>query len=402
MALTKVSTGVVDMSGNTGGLIIAKGNGTDVSSGGERPTCNAANLGSIRENTDENKVEVCTSTGWRFLEEAGPSFVSLTVDYLVVAGGGGGGGCSNSGYLSGAGGGAGGMRTSFGTGNVNGGLTPVESTLTLTPATSYSITVGSGGAGMIDSFTQTAYGNQGVKGDDSVFHTITSTGGGGGGAMGATPYQSASSKGGVGGSGGGSGFRNGPTGTGSAATPYGVTPAQGFVGGSSGPPYSPGYATGGGGGAGGAGGAGGPNPANGPGGLGLENAITGTPTFYAGGGGGSTYRNQYAAPGPGGSGIGGDGGGSYIYVAGIGGAGAANTGSGGGGGNAGSGAYSKAGGAGGSGVVILRFPISYSAPIETNISPAGGLTTSVSVDGSYRVVTYTCTTNATVSATLTF
>jgi hypothetical protein len=52
--------------------------------------------------------------------------------------------------------------------------------------------------------------------------------------------------------------------------------------------------------------------------------------------------------------------------------------------------------------VILRFPISYSAPIESNISPAGGLTTSVSVDGSYRVVTYTCTTNATVSATLTF
>ena len=26
MALTKVSTGVVDMSGNTGGLVIAKGN----------------------------------------------------------------------------------------------------------------------------------------------------------------------------------------------------------------------------------------------------------------------------------------------------------------------------------------------------------------------------------------
>ena len=38
MALTKVSTGVVDMSQDTGGLIIAKGNGTDVSSGGARPT----------------------------------------------------------------------------------------------------------------------------------------------------------------------------------------------------------------------------------------------------------------------------------------------------------------------------------------------------------------------------
>ena len=41
MALTKVSTGVVDMSGNTGGLVIAKGT-TD----SEQPTCNASILGS--------------------------------------------------------------------------------------------------------------------------------------------------------------------------------------------------------------------------------------------------------------------------------------------------------------------------------------------------------------------
>ena len=68
MALTKVSTGVVDMSQDTGGLIIAKGTTA------QQLTCTAANLGSIRENTDENKVEVCTSTGWQFLEEAGPSF----------------------------------------------------------------------------------------------------------------------------------------------------------------------------------------------------------------------------------------------------------------------------------------------------------------------------------------
>ena len=89
MALTKVSTGVVDMSQDTGGLIIAKGTTA------QQPTCTAANLGSIRENTDENKVEVCTANSgtpaWQFLEEAGPSFIPLTVDYLVVAGGGGGG-----------------------------------------------------------------------------------------------------------------------------------------------------------------------------------------------------------------------------------------------------------------------------------------------------------------------
>ena len=70
MALTKVSTGVVDMSQDTGGLIIAKGTTA------QQLTCTAANLGSIRENTDENKVEVCTAGGgtpaWQFLEEAGP------------------------------------------------------------------------------------------------------------------------------------------------------------------------------------------------------------------------------------------------------------------------------------------------------------------------------------------
>ena len=46
MALTKVSTGVVDMSASTGGLIIAKGTTA------QQQTCTAANLGSIRENTD--------------------------------------------------------------------------------------------------------------------------------------------------------------------------------------------------------------------------------------------------------------------------------------------------------------------------------------------------------------
>ena len=319
---------------------------------------------------------------------------NFNIDYLVVAGGGGGGGCSGSGYLSGAGGGAGGMRTSFGTGNVNGGLTPVESTLTLATATSYTIEVGQGGAGMVDSFTQTAYGYQGVKGDDSTFHTITSTGGGGGGAMGSSPYTWTSAKGGSGGSGGGSGFRNGPTGTGSAATPYSATPVQGFVGGSSGPPYSPGYATGGGGGAGGAGGNGGPTPNNGPGGLGLQNAISGTNTFYAGGGGGSTYRNGYAVPGPGGSGIGGDGGGSYANIAGVGGNGVANTGSGGGGGNSGTGSASKAGGSGGDGIVILR----YATADVTGYTVTGAAPTETT-DGTDTILSFTTVGTGTITFT---
>jgi hypothetical protein len=64
MAITKVSTAVVDMSGNTGGLVIAKGNDS------ERPL--PANIGMIRENTETtpSKLEVYDSTGWRTLQAA--------------------------------------------------------------------------------------------------------------------------------------------------------------------------------------------------------------------------------------------------------------------------------------------------------------------------------------------
>ena len=55
MALTKVSTGVVDMSQDTGGLVIAKGTTA------QQPTCDASILGSIRENTD-----AIVSNGFRF------------------------------------------------------------------------------------------------------------------------------------------------------------------------------------------------------------------------------------------------------------------------------------------------------------------------------------------------
>ena len=182
MALTKVSTGVVDMSGNTGGLVIAKGNGTDVSSGGERPTCNATILGSIRENTDSgvNKVEVCTSTGWQFLEEAGPTATPLTVDYLVVAGGGAGGG-----YYRGGGGGAGELKES-------------ASSITLSDATPYTVAIGAGGIGVVVSADN---GSNGNNGGSSTFYNITSIGGGGG-----SPGDSSSGNtGSDGGSGGGAG-----------------------------------------------------------------------------------------------------------------------------------------------------------------------------------------------------
>ena len=83
---------------------------------------------------------------------------SFNVEYLVVGGGGGGGGYDSSSSYGGGGGGAGGYRTATGH---------------AVTAQSYSITIGSGGNG--------AYLARGVNGTDSVFDTITSSGGGGGG-----------------------------------------------------------------------------------------------------------------------------------------------------------------------------------------------------------------------------
>ena len=84
MSTNKVTTNVIDMSGNTGGLTWAKGTTA------QRTT---TTLGDLRANTDTNKVEIYTDqTGtseWRNLKEEG---LSYDVNFLVV-GGGGAGGC---------------------------------------------------------------------------------------------------------------------------------------------------------------------------------------------------------------------------------------------------------------------------------------------------------------------
>ena len=86
MALTGVSTSVVDMSGDTTGLVIAKGTTA------ERNAISSPQAGMIRNNTETDKVEVYNGTEWRTLVEAGNAIPPLTIEYLVVAGGGGGGG----------------------------------------------------------------------------------------------------------------------------------------------------------------------------------------------------------------------------------------------------------------------------------------------------------------------
>jgi len=225
---------------------------------------------------------------------------NLTCDYLVVAGGGGGGGVAGD---ASSGGGAGGLRSSV---SPTGGGGSAESTLSVTNQ-AYSITVGAGGTGGVGNAA-------GTSGTNSIFSTVTSTGGGFGSYSGNT--------GGNGGSGGGG------SGTGTAN--------QGYAAGS------------GNGGGGGAGGAGATTAFNGTnkGGVGVNNSITGTSVSYAGGGNpGGGRGNTAFGGGEGESGLNANNATS----------GTVNTG--GGGGGRWSDPTSRTGGAGGSGIVIIRYPI---------------------------------------------
>ena len=237
------------------------------------------------------------------------------VDYLVVAGGAGGG------YDGGGGGGAGGLRSTV---TATGGGGSLESKLSLYKQ-DYTVTVGAGGSG------STAYSSKGSNGSNSVFSSVTSTGGGGGGTE--STNSNNSQNGATGGSGGGS-CRGGTVGSG--------TSSQGYDGGAGASGYG-----GGGGGAGAVGNAynAGSNP--GYGGIGVAIAISGSSTYYAGGGGASVSSGS-GSGGTGGGGAGGQGTGQPT-------AGTANTGGGAGGGGGSSG--NKPGAAGGSGIVIVRYPV---------------------------------------------
>lgn len=239
----------------------------------------------------------------------------LTVDYLVVAGGGSGG--AFNGYSGG--GGAGGLRCTIG---ATGGGGSLESPLSLT-AQNYTVTIGAGGSGS--------------NGSNSVFNTITATGGGVGGYFNGAAYVT----GGTGGSGGGQNAnQDGITIAGGSGTAN-----QGYAGGG-----SSGLGRGGGGGGAGAAGSAGNASTPGNGGNGVATSISGSSVTYAGGGGGSSQANGVAG-GTGGTGGGGTG--AIGNNTTVGSAGTANTG-GGGGGSAG---IAANGGAGGSGIVIVRYAV---------------------------------------------
>ncbi len=252
---------------------------------------------------------------------------TYSASYLVVGGGASGG----NGDDRGGGGGAGGYLT-----NVGG------SAITLNGGSTYTITIGQGGAAQSTGPSPWGSGNDGNPSSlsGSGISTVTALGGGYGGG-------GSNSNGNSGGS-GGAGASTAGSGTGGSGG-SGTSP-QGNNGGS-GSNASPYYGSGGGGGAGAVGGNGGSNVA-GAGGVGLANTITGSSVYYGGGGGGCTDAGSPSQPdGAGGNGGGGAGNGG---TSGNSTAGTANTG--GGGGGAGQATPAVSSGAGGSGVVILSVP----------------------------------------------
>jgi hypothetical protein len=246
---------------------------------------------------------------------------NLTCDYLVVAGGGGGG------TRRGGGGGAGGYRTSIG-----------GTALSLT-AQAYTATVGAGGAGSTQS------PDRGAKGSNSVFSTITSTGGGYG-TDAVVGY--AAGNGGSGGGAGGGAPAPSPDNNGGSGNEGGYTPVEGYAGGNSTDANQ--RVSGGGGGASAVGGSF-SGSTSGSGGAGASNSISGTSVTYAGGGGGGAFSGNTAGAG----GAGGGGAGSVGTAQPT--AGTANRGGGGGGGGLGSSGTDPLGGNGGSGIIVLRYAV---------------------------------------------
>ena len=304
------------------------------------------------------KIHVFTGDGCFVVSNVGNAGGSGSkVSYLVVAGGGG------PSFDAGGGGGAGGFR--------EGKFAPhphTASPLAATPCSglevsvqTYPITVGAGAAARSCGDGGYSGAPSGLKGSNSVFSTITSTGGGG--AQGnQPPYGSGTTgNGGSGGSGGGS-HRNAPGPlTGGAGNTPPVSPPQGNAGGAAAP--SCGKGSGGGGGAGAAGGAVTTSPRAGAGGAGVATGIIpGTcygvsgpsPGRWFAGGGGGGYDQPGGLGGSGGEGGGGRGGArNPAPEPDVGVSGTANTGSGGGG--MGAGNPSRAGGAGGKGIVAIKY-----------------------------------------------
>jgi len=261
------------------------------------------------------RIHVFTNPGTFNVDYVFPTTAD-TVEYLVVAGG-GGGGVPAFGFGFGAGGGAGGFRTGTGF---------------LVSFGSYPIVVGGGGSA-------------GGNGSPSTFDSITSTGGGNGGGFTIGPnFSTLPIPARSGGSGGGGAAAFGALGNSPPTSPPQGNPGgRGFV-----------DSAGGGGGAGGAG-----STLNGgigqilpwsPPSYGEGSPPSPSTRYFAGGGGGSAILTPTVNfPGDGGLG----GGGNGFPVPPFSSTGSVNTGGGGGGGRP----PARTGALGGSGIVMIRYPI---------------------------------------------
>ena len=289
-----------------------------------------------------------STKGWLASNAAGEGsealrnpITSVDVNFLVLAGG---GGQNSYGYYNG-GAGAGGLRTSTGS-TYSGGGSSLESALTLNLLQNYTITLGAGG-----SARSTIFQNAG-NGTDTTFASITADGGAGG-------YYNGSNSGGCGAGGGSNSVASRAGGAGTAS--------QGFAGGASSSTNNGG--PGGGGGTASAGGTG-SGQTGGAGGAGTNNNITGSFSYYGAGGqamrgGGS--GGAYGANGTGWS------------------ATRANTGHGG----------SQSAPTGGSGVIILKWPSTFTATFSSGVVQNTG---QISWNGAlYNVSTITGGSSDTVS-----
>ncbi len=231
------------------------------------------------------------------------------VEYLIVAGGGGSAASDNAG--GNGGGGAGGLLNA--------------SNMVVLVGT-YPFVIGAGGAAGSGSG-----GAFGTRGSDSTALGLTAIGGGAGKASQPDVGNSMN---------GGSGAGTGRTGGGSQNGGIGVV-GQGHDGGD-----TPTISGSGGGGAGAVGQDSQPGNNGGNGGNGLQLSISGTPTYYAGGGGGGAFNGGIPGTGGLGGGANGDPSGSN---------GTPNTGGGAGGIQGFPVSTGVSGGAGGSGIIIVRY-----------------------------------------------
>ncbi len=222
-----------------------------------------------------------------------------SVDYLVLAGGGGG---------ASGGGGAGGVATSWTT-RISGTTTNRSTPLSVTPGDDIAVTVGaggSGGAGGSDRYSgtwTTTHQTIPSNGHDSIFGSITATGGGAGGHR-RSPFTGViNGDGQSGGSSGGASYDRNLSSVTSASTSTAVgARSYGNAGGAS---LAGSYSAGGGGGGAGANGGNSRTLSagclaesctsfyhgGGNGGAGIESDITGPWVTYACGGGGGVNSN---------------------------------------------------------------------------------------------------------------